>query len=269
MAGKATSPPAPPLAALLVDYAAGEMSPEEAIEFERVLQSSETYRRLVEDLRATAAFQEVGSAAAGRSNSQVDEPSDGEIDEALRHTLAVVDRGEIGRLPESLAAEAVAGREERISPRGRLLRGPWALLASAAILLMALGWGMAERSGRLAAVAEQAQPQANARLISLHTVADPLRSLNGSGVSLNDGLAISLEGDLPFPGAAYLVELRLADDDPEVPPLRSVRALEPTAEGTLTFYLPPDSLPPGIYRLTVLEVDGAVWPRRYELALVP
>ncbi len=138
--------------------------------------------------------------------------------------------------------------------------------AAAALVLLSLGTyhqiRVRDLKFQLAdAAAALRQPRANARVVRLFSADNPLR---GSVGPLGDaGVTLAIQPPEPLPPGVYTGEIRnLAGDT-----VLEISGLEPQAAG-LTFYLPPEALPAGDYRVRLIREDGEVWPTSFELQIV-
>ncbi len=246
-----------PTADELLGYADNELDPEAGKGIRHHLEGCAECRELVEDLAAYPDLEPPGNAY------RVDE-------EELRATLG-------GLRARLLGSRARQARKEQGEPAKVLAFSPapataapgparalrWWSLAAAAVVVLALGWGL-DRQLRLSETeALLRQARANAEVVTLFPSDDPMRSPEASAIALGTGgVTVILTPDEPFPPRIFAGEIRSPDGNIVL----RITGLEPRAPG-IRFYLPPQSLPAGAYRVRLIRDDGEVWPTTFELVL--
>ncbi len=260
------SQPAP---ADLVAYVEGRATAKLAREIEDHLAICPESRELVAALRG---YDLEPMPSAGTDALHVDAE---EIDSALLSVLASLpeadeadeaDDAESSDSPGSPPEDEVTRSRREAAERARPSIGwrelsitlPWA-----ALILVAIGWGISERRDRVAPGLQETI--ANVPILALQEVGNPLRSPSSGEVSISNGALITLADERPFPAGPYTASI--TKEPQEV--ILEIGGLEPRSAGHLSFFLPPDSLSPGRHEVILSSPDGTPWPRRFVLQVAP
>lgn len=257
-----------PTAEELVGYGEKTLDPETERRVHRHLKRCRQCRELVRDLAAYPEVEPPGDAYRVGENE-------------MRSTLGtlrarLLDPRERARfLPSAAAPDPERAKLLPFPPRRgtaarRSWAGRWPHAAVAAVLLLALGWGfrgqleIGNLNRRLAeAEASLRRPRANAEVVKLLPTDNPLRSPEGSGIAPGEaGVTVVLEPDELLPPRVFAAEIRRLDGETVL----RIEGLEPRPMG-ITFYLPPESLPAGEYRVWLIGDDAEVWPKTFELLI--
>jgi len=254
----------------LLSYAHGELEAQAQTRIRDHLEGCARCGGLVRDLEAFPDLEPPGDAY------RVGE-------DELRDTLGMLRARLLG------AGGPTATRSRKSEEAGRVLKysppsSPeatrfrwWQRSAVAAALVLSLAWGfrgqlevgrleesLGNSEARLAdAEAALRRPRANARIVTLLTTDDPLRSPDASGSFLGDaGITVILEPEELFPPETFTGEIRNLRDETVL----RIGGLRPDDSG-IRFYLPPGSLPTGDYRVWLWREDGTSWSTSFELSI--
>jgi len=244
-----------PTADELLGYADNELDPEAGEGIRNHLEGCTECRELVEDLAAYPDLEPPGDAY--RVDEEERRATLGGLRTRLLGSRARQGRAEEGE-PAKVLAFSPAPATAAPGP-ARALR--WWSLAAAAVVVLALGWGL-DRQLRLSETeALLRQARANAEVVQLVPSDDRMRSPEASASALGTGgVTVVLEG--LFPTRVFAGEIRSPDGNIVL----RIEGLEPRTLG-IQFYLPPQSLPAGAYRVRLIRDDGEVWPTTFELVL--
>ncbi len=248
----------------LVRFADRELSKAEAAPIEAYLETSDASQKLV------AALSDYGNEAPSPDPLTGADPlavGPEELEEALQAVLAsqpervgVVDVAQPpdpSPIPWPTAIESSRPEVPRSSR-------PWVPMLSAALVLIACGWALSERTSRLQQ-ANSPEALANVPVLTLQGWDDPLRNPTLVTSPVDQGAVLSLVGRDPLPLDTYRVRILREDETTAL----EVLGLKPWPAGHLSLFVPPRALVPGTYQVVLESSDGTQWPQRFLLRVSP